>query len=262
MSDEVEEVKEDDEAELKKNLRLFGSKSRTVDVVLNLIINTIRFRLLSLNVKRSKDVGIAAKVWHLPYLGLKGDYVFIDNMDIDDRDYSDNFTYVYGCNDAAIRWIWCSYSNKWICTIDKGSTFKQFCYGSIGVDEWPYETLNFDLLAYESFSEDEVLVVMGQLFLLFGLLICAGLVLRSDGMKFEVRICVKILCLESGVGRIFMIEEFQEMMLYDDLNCCSDCIDWHEVSKKIQLSVVFFFPPFSLLLASMCGDVSMYVGWS
>nr|GEU63311.1 hypothetical protein [Tanacetum cinerariifolium] len=59
-------------------------KSKNVDVVPNLIINTIRLKLLSLNVKWSRDVSIAANVWHLPYLGLKGDYVFTDNMDFDD----------------------------------------------------------------------------------------------------------------------------------------------------------------------------------
>nr|GEV47968.1 hypothetical protein [Tanacetum cinerariifolium] len=40
--------------------------------------------MLSLDLKWSRDVGIAAKVWNLPNLGLKGSYRFVDHMDIDD----------------------------------------------------------------------------------------------------------------------------------------------------------------------------------
>ncbi|GJQ97553.1 RNA-directed DNA polymerase, eukaryota, reverse transcriptase zinc-binding domain protein [Tanacetum coccineum] len=68
-----------------RNVRLFDSKNRSVDVVLNIIVNTVRLKLLSLNLKWSRDVGTAAKVWHLPNLGLKGNNLFVDNMVIDDR---------------------------------------------------------------------------------------------------------------------------------------------------------------------------------
>ncbi|GJY44993.1 hypothetical protein Tco_0433206 [Tanacetum coccineum] len=68
-----------------RNVRLFDSKNRSVDVVLNIIVNTVRLKLLSLNLKGSRDVGIDAKVWHLPNLGLKGNNLFVDNMVIDDR---------------------------------------------------------------------------------------------------------------------------------------------------------------------------------
>nr|GEX07781.1 hypothetical protein [Tanacetum cinerariifolium] len=67
-----------------RNVRLFENKCRTVDVVFNLIVNTFRLKLLSLNVKWSRDVGIAANIWGLPRLGLKGTYGLINYMDIDD----------------------------------------------------------------------------------------------------------------------------------------------------------------------------------
>nr|GEX16431.1 hypothetical protein [Tanacetum cinerariifolium] len=41
-------------------------------------------KLLSFDIKWFRDVGIAAKVWQLPNLGLKGSYRFLDDMDIDD----------------------------------------------------------------------------------------------------------------------------------------------------------------------------------
>ncbi|GKC29433.1 hypothetical protein Tco_1036727 [Tanacetum coccineum] len=69
-----------------RNVRLFENKFRTVDVVFNLIVNIVRLKLLSLNVKWSWDVGIAANIWCLPRLVLKGTYGFIDDMDIDDSD--------------------------------------------------------------------------------------------------------------------------------------------------------------------------------
>ncbi|GJV95336.1 RNA-directed DNA polymerase, eukaryota, reverse transcriptase zinc-binding domain protein [Tanacetum coccineum] len=68
-----------------RNVRLFDSKYISVDVVLNIIVNTVRLKLLSLNLKWSRDVGIASKVWHLPNLGLQGNNLFVDNMVIDDR---------------------------------------------------------------------------------------------------------------------------------------------------------------------------------
>ncbi|GJT13943.1 RNA-directed DNA polymerase, eukaryota, reverse transcriptase zinc-binding domain protein [Tanacetum coccineum] len=68
-----------------RNVILFDSKNRSIDVVLNIIVNTVRLKLLSLNLKWSRDVGTAVKVWHLPNLGLKGNNLFMDNMVIDDR---------------------------------------------------------------------------------------------------------------------------------------------------------------------------------
>nr|GEV90648.1 hypothetical protein [Tanacetum cinerariifolium] len=123
-----------------RNFCLYGNKSRTVDLVFNLIINTIRLKLLSLDFKFSRDVGIAAMVWHLPNLGLKGSYRFV--------------------------FVW-----------------------------W--------------------------------------------------------------------IEEFQEVVLPDGLDCCIDCIDSHKVM------VLFGYGIGSLVLCSLayfmdliCGDVSIYTGWS
>ncbi|GJX65090.1 hypothetical protein Tco_0299433, partial [Tanacetum coccineum] len=69
-----------------RNIKLFENKFRTVDVVFNIIVNTIRLKLLSLNVKWTRDVSIAANIWGLPRLGLKGTYGLIDDMDIDDSD--------------------------------------------------------------------------------------------------------------------------------------------------------------------------------
>ncbi|GJX07043.1 RNA-directed DNA polymerase, eukaryota, reverse transcriptase zinc-binding domain protein [Tanacetum coccineum] len=68
-----------------RNVRLFNSKYRSVDVVFNIIVNSVRLKLLSLNLKWSRDVGIGSKVWHLPNLGLQGNNLFVDNMVIDDR---------------------------------------------------------------------------------------------------------------------------------------------------------------------------------
>ncbi|GKD51587.1 hypothetical protein Tco_1280563 [Tanacetum coccineum] len=65
-----------------RNVILFDSKNRSVDVVLNIIVNTVRLKLLSLNLKWSRDVGTAAKVWHLPNLDLKGNNLFMDKWSL------------------------------------------------------------------------------------------------------------------------------------------------------------------------------------
>ncbi|PWA81919.1 hypothetical protein CTI12_AA183160 [Artemisia annua] len=50
----------------KRNLRLFGNGSRSIDGLYAKIVETVRFKLLGLNMKQSMDVQNAAKVWNLP----------------------------------------------------------------------------------------------------------------------------------------------------------------------------------------------------
>ncbi|GJU21733.1 RNA-directed DNA polymerase, eukaryota, reverse transcriptase zinc-binding domain protein [Tanacetum coccineum] len=76
---------------------------------------------------------------------------------------------------------------------------------------------------------------------------------------------------------LWWLEEFPEVVLPDDLDCCIDCIDWHErhthsgwhslcTSLMVYLDMVLdahvFLVIIASYLASTCGDVSMYVGWS
>ncbi|GJY87332.1 RNA-directed DNA polymerase, eukaryota, reverse transcriptase zinc-binding domain protein [Tanacetum coccineum] len=231
-----------------RNLRLFGSKSRTVDVFLNLISNTVRLKLLSLNIKWSRDVGIAAKVW-----------------------FSLLFLVFKGTIDSGSAVIWTGF---WSCTYD--------------------EDINNGMVFYDGFCGNVVsMIIVIYLSLTWPYFLCLddGSVWDwyGDGVGFEVKICLRKFIFEHydfsvlivGLDSCFVIcslwcfklfgqiceflwwlEEYQKVVLHDDLNCYVDCINWHDISKKVQMSVVLFFPPFSLLLASMCGDVSMYVGWS
>ena len=49
-----------------RNIRRMQKSSRSEDVVFNCIVSTIRFKLLGLNIKHSKDAIIAVEMWNLP----------------------------------------------------------------------------------------------------------------------------------------------------------------------------------------------------
>ena len=55
-----------------------------MNAIFSQITSIVRLRLLSLNVKWSREVCKAAEIWNLPSLGRKGTKGIIDDMDIDD----------------------------------------------------------------------------------------------------------------------------------------------------------------------------------
>ncbi|GJW96434.1 hypothetical protein Tco_0178242 [Tanacetum coccineum] len=160
------------------NLRLFGSKSRIVDVFLNLSSNTVRLKLLSLNIKWFRDVGIAAKVWYLPYMGLKGDYVFMDNMDFDDM--------------SMIIVIYLSLTWPYFLCLDDGSVW-----------DWYGDGVGFEvkiclrMFIFEHYDFSVLIVGLDSCFV-----ICSLWCFKLFGQICEF---------------LWWLEEYQEVVLHDDL---------------------------------------------
>ncbi|GKC42596.1 hypothetical protein Tco_1060318, partial [Tanacetum coccineum] len=173
----------------------------TVEVVFNLIVNTIRLKLPSFDIKWSKDVGIAAKVWPLPNLVLEPSYRFVDDMDIDDSflySYYRNLSY-YGCNmiltsDDSLQYGLILYDRS--CIVDGFIivvNLVHVCPSSNMCWSWVLdgfggrmfgcklcttaESLNFGQLGVDSICEIEVLAVIDLLFNLFRVVGCVALLL-------------------------------------------------------------------------------------
>ncbi|PWA38078.1 RNA-directed DNA polymerase, eukaryota, Reverse transcriptase zinc-binding domain protein [Artemisia annua] len=61
-----------------RNMRKFAQKERTVEVLYNVVVDTVRFKLLGLKLKYTPDVIKAAKVWKF---GLNKDSSSSHNFD-------------------------------------------------------------------------------------------------------------------------------------------------------------------------------------
>ncbi|GJX45713.1 hypothetical protein Tco_0262389, partial [Tanacetum coccineum] len=99
-----------------RSIRFFDGNDRTVEVLLNHIVNTIRLKMLSLNIKWSRDVDKALKDFfiHKSMEGFWPKFIFIGFLSF----------YVKSVLEQRIR---CSNMESW--------AFDQFGYGSICVDE-------------------------------------------------------------------------------------------------------------------------------
>ncbi|GKB52548.1 hypothetical protein Tco_0903301, partial [Tanacetum coccineum] len=53
-----------------RNFRLFRSVERPADKVFDIIVDTVRLRLLGLKIKRSHEVEKAAAIWKIPIKGV------------------------------------------------------------------------------------------------------------------------------------------------------------------------------------------------
>ncbi|GJV61916.1 RNA-directed DNA polymerase, eukaryota, reverse transcriptase zinc-binding domain protein [Tanacetum coccineum] len=277
---------------------LWHNKSRTVDVVLNLIINTVRLKLLSLNVKWSRDVVLPSFLW--------GSFIHKSMMDL--RVFTTLFS-----SQGHNRFWFCSYCREdnlcdcfQIFMTDESLYYvlvfyDRFCvdggltvilepivdYDSIYLYRWwtgfwscTYdEDINNGMVFYDGFCGNVVsMIIVIYLLLTWPYFLCLdnGSIWDwyGDGVDFEVMIYLRKFILEhydfsvliAGLESCFVIcslwcfklfgqiyeflwwlEEYQEVVLHDDLNCYVDCIDWHEIFKKVQTSCSFF-PPFRFFL--------------
>ena len=74
-----------------RNIRLFGSNSRTEDELFKIITDSVRFRIMGLKINVTPDVISAAEVWNFPISNYHKykcvlDDLMADNMNIDGND--------------------------------------------------------------------------------------------------------------------------------------------------------------------------------
>ncbi|GJU94631.1 retrovirus-related pol polyprotein from transposon TNT 1-94 [Tanacetum coccineum] len=237
-----------------RSIRFFDGNDRTVEVLLNHIVNTIRLKMLSLNIKWSRDVDKALKLcttvesWAFDQFGYGS--ICVDEVQnaiaicfIYEDLYHELFLYgKYGVEEGPItmdklsHWcfvfILCWPSNKdvwlfWVlnsllCTTEERLDYDKLYYG---VGDW---------MAYCYFDQDWLLLDFDVFIVLMA--VKSGLVFQSDsdfnsagdgsncgyskeGMKFEVRTWSRnpIVVVHDVHYFLWWLEEYQEDNLFEVL---------------------------------------------